>query len=189
MMIDRRLRALLVFTVSAAGAAAQPAAAATLEKLDLPQLVEAADTIVIARTRRAETVWREGLLMTRYTFELQETLKGASGQQEVTVVVPGGMDLERRIPIAMTVPGAPTFMPDERAVLLLERADRLAPNAFSIVGFSQGRFRIEDGRVRASTPAAAQRGTPADENLASFRQRLRNLVEGRDSGPRLRSVR
>jgi hypothetical protein len=163
-------------------AASANSGAATLEELDLAEIVLAAEAIVVARYRSAETLWTEGTLATRYTFDVEDDLLG-QGRTDVTVVVPGGVDLKRRIPIALSVPGAPAFVVQERVLLMLDRADRPSAGDFTVVGFNQGEFRIDAGRVRSGARAGTNevnaRAAPVDEELASFRRRVQNIIAGR----------
>lgn len=135
-MSRRHWWVLLLAAVAASQAVTAPAAATTVVELALPDLVEAADTIVVARAIRAETVWVGGSLYTRYTLEVDDTLLGDGG--DVTVAVPGGIDMSRRHPIAMVVPDAPVLLRDQPVGLFLTAAGFPVPGDFAIVGGKQG---------------------------------------------------
>jgi hypothetical protein len=161
--------------------------ATTREILDLARMVDAADAIVIGHCRTAESVWHEGSLLTRYTFEVDERLKG-SGEAEVSVVVPGGVDLKRAVPVATAVPGAPIFIPGEHVVLMLKSVNRPREGDFDVVGFNQGRFTIDERRVRFAASGAGLTAQP-DEALDRFRQRVLDALDARGARPPLGAFR
>jgi hypothetical protein len=68
------------------------------------------------------------------------------------VVLPGGVDANRKFPVAMTYPGAPTLTPGEDAFLFLSSQSEVA-DGYTIAGFAQGKFSIvtdEDGEPLVS---------------------------------------
>jgi hypothetical protein len=159
---------------------AAEAYATTVVRLGLEEMVGASAQIVVGTVSAAETVWVGRQIFTRYTVSVEETLLG-DGRSTVSVLVPGGIDRTRRVPIGMAVAGAPALTNGERAVLLLAPIDHPAVRGdLQIVGFNQGRFPIVDGRVATTTitPGATRR-TAAAEPLAALRTRLRGLVQQR----------
>src|SRR5262245_35800514 len=116
----------------------------TLRPMDLPEMVRAADRVVHARATHVDVHWDAGhrKILTDTTFEVIEVAKGA-GPSRLTVTTLGG----RIDPIEMTVDGTPAFQVGEEVVLMTTpRPD----GRKSIVGFSQGAFRIrEDPRTGA----------------------------------------
>jgi hypothetical protein len=56
-------------------------------------------------------------------------------------MIPGGVDFNREVPVAVSFPGAPTMLPAERVLLFLEPAGT-GPGEMSITGFSQGKLSI-----------------------------------------------
>ncbi len=157
--------------------------ATTLIKADLPRMVQASDQIVVGTIVGTESVWVGRALFTRYTVAVEETLHGDAAAR-VSVLVPGGIDRSRRLPIGMAVAGAPTFMANERAVLLLSRI--LQPTGaadFQIVGFNQGRFTVVGGRVAGAPAGPAGSRRVATEPLDALCGRLRDLVRQRGSQP------
>jgi hypothetical protein len=171
------------------------ARATTVIRLELAEMVNASARIVVGTVSGSETVWVGRELFTRYTVAVEETLLG-DGQSTVSVLVPGGIDRSRRVPIGMAVAGAPALLSGERAVLLLAPIDHPAVRGdLQIVGFNQGRFSIVEGRVAAATDTAGatRRTTAAAEPLAALRTRLQGLVQQRGQGraagaPRLRRL-
>jgi hypothetical protein len=162
--------------------------ATTIMRLDLPQMVRAADAIVVGQVVAAHPQWMRGLLFTRYTLAVEETLLG-DGRQTVQVLAPGGIDRSRRVPIGMAVAGAPTFVAQERALLLLTAVPD-SPGDFALVGFNQGRFTVADGQVKAPAPsgAAGPRRDASSEPLATLKRRLQTLMQERGSQPAVQAA-
>ena len=92
--------------------------ATQLVPLDEAQLVERSSLIVIGQCTEVRSTWMGRRLMTLATVAVRETLKGEPHAQ-VTVVIPGGMDAQRPIPIAAVVAGTPQLAPAEEVVLFL----------------------------------------------------------------------
>lgn len=191
-----RVAGLAVLATSVVGLLAAEARATTVVKLELTDMVNAASHIVVGTVTGGESVWVGRELFTRYTVTVEETLLG-DGQSTVSVLVPGGIDRTRRVPIGMAVEGAPTLVSGQRALLLLAPIDHPAVHGdLQIVGFNQGRFPIVEERV--DTTAAARRGTSREavgnEPLAALKARLQNLVQQRGNtrpsapSPRLRRL-
>lgn len=103
-------------------------------------LIQEAELIVVGRVEGQESRWIDRDLVTLVTVSVSETLKGTPGAQ-VTVVVPGGVDANRPVPVAMTYPAAPELLGQENVLLFLTSEGRLA-GGYSIVGFSQGKYSV-----------------------------------------------
>ncbi|HKV09722.1 MAG TPA: hypothetical protein VJ725_16390 [Thermoanaerobaculia bacterium] len=103
-------------------------------------LIQEAEIIVVGRVAEVRSTWVDNDLVTLATVNVSETLKGAPGSQ-VTVVLPGGVDLNRKIPVAMTFPAAPELMTKENVLLFLTAEGRIV-DGYSVVGFSQGKFSV-----------------------------------------------
>jgi hypothetical protein len=155
--------------------------ATTVPKLDLAEMVRRADAIVIGHARSAESVWFGRELYTRYRIEVQEQLLGPAAA-EVHVVVPGGVDRNRRHPIAVTIADAPAFHSGEHVALFLERGTALGESDFSIVGFNQGRVALDDPASRATAvgggTATSEAGASA-RRVARLKQRLQPMIHAR----------
>ena len=124
-------------------------------------LATQSDLIVIGKAVESRIEWvNDGRnLYTLVTVSVEETLKGERGAT-ATVAIPGGVDANRRIPIAMTYPGAPRIAPDEEVFLFLTHADDEIAGSYGITGFAQGKFSIVPG----------DQGTPAvSRNLSGLR--------------------
>jgi hypothetical protein len=109
-------------------------------------LATTSDAIVIGRATDSQPFWIDGgrNLVTLVTIAVEETLKG-DGSQTVTVALPGGVDVNRKFPIAMNYPGAPRIAPDEEVFLFLVRADGEVAQSYAVTGFSQGKLSIAPG--------------------------------------------
>ena len=108
--------------------------------LSLQDMISQSDVIAIGNCVDTRSVWVDGSLVTVATVSVSETLKGA-GSPNLTVVLPGGIDANRKIPVAMSYPGAPTLTPGENAFLFLTAAPEFGNN-YTVAGFSQGKFSI-----------------------------------------------
>lgn len=127
------------------------AQATTLLHLTHDELARESALVVTGRCAEVETEWRQGELFTLVTLEVNEVLKGEPAPS-IRVLIPGGVDLDGKLPVAVTWPGAPTFTPNENVLLFL------VPNLdtgdeFFVTGFSQGKLSLvtgDDGRVVAT---------------------------------------
>lgn len=119
------------------------------EEQMIRQLSQGSDLIVTGRCLDTRSMWIENnrVLVTLATIDVGETLKGEPGQT-VTVVLPGGIDANRRFPVAMTYPGAPTIAAEEEVFLFLDH-DTSVESGWAVSGFSEGKFSVvSDGNGR-----------------------------------------
>lgn len=110
-------RALLASLLLALVFVAEPTVAGLLERVD-GDLVQRSELVVTGRCVHVETRWRGGGLFTLATIEVADVLRGEP-RESVRVLLPGGVDMDRSHPVAMTWPGAPTIVPGENVLLLL----------------------------------------------------------------------
>jgi hypothetical protein len=121
-----------------------PLNATSVRRLSFEELVQTSNAIVEGSVVDAHT-YRSGdgkLILTSYTINVQENLKGSSGST-LTVTTVGG----RIGNTILHVAGMPVFQPGERAVLFLEKAGAYT----TIVGLNQGKFAISNGAVSNSS--------------------------------------
>lgn len=114
--------------------------------LSLQDMVSQSDVIAIGNVVETRSVWVDRTLVTLATVSVSESLKGG-GASTITVELPGGVDANRKIPIAMSYPGAPNLTPGEDTFLFLTATGETA-GSYNVTGFSQGKFSIvtdEDG--------------------------------------------
>ena len=115
--------------------------------LSLEDMVDQSDVIAIGNCLETKSVWVDGTLVTLATVSVSESLKGAAAGN-LTVVLPGGIDANRQIPVAVSYPGAPRLTPGENAFLFLN-SDVDYGLGYNVAGFAQGKFSIvndEDGQ-------------------------------------------
>ncbi len=115
--------------------------------LSIQDMVSQSDLIAIGSCLETKSVWIDRSLVTLATVSVGETLKGAE-LGTITVELPGGVDANRKVPVAMTYPGAPTMTPGENVFLFLTATGETA-GSYTVAGFSQGKFSIvtdEDGQ-------------------------------------------
>src|SRR5688572_706162 len=132
-----RRKVSLVLSLLGMAAAVEATTAIQLTDADM---VADADLIVTGECQAVQSDWIGSDLVTIARVAVGETLKGESAAT-VDVVLPGGIDLDRKFPIASTWPGAPTMQPGEEVFLFLATADD--PGHTHVVGFSQGKFSIQ----------------------------------------------
>ena len=151
--------------------------------LSIGDMTDQADVIAIGNCVETRSMWVDRSLVTLVTVAVSESLKGLPGDT-LTVVVPGGVDVNRKIPVAMTYPGAPRLTPGENVFLFLN-ADSEVGGGYHATGFSQGKFSIvegEDGqpavardltKVSLKDDNGVRRGTVALTPLATLKAQVK----------------
>src|SRR5204862_4379570 len=117
---------MLVFFISNA------ATATTVERLNLDGLVKKASRIVIGKVRNSRTYWSSNgkLILTNYTIDVQETIKGQPAPA-IQVTTIGGTIGD----LTLHVTGMPIFAKDENAVVFVEKSGVYS----TVVGLAQGK--------------------------------------------------
>ncbi len=146
--------------------------ATTLVSMSTEQLAAQSDNIVIGTCTQLRSAWVDRTLVTLATISVSESLKGDAAS-EVTLVVPGGVDASRPVPVAVIYPDAP-FVGLRDNVLLFLDAGAAVADGFSVVGYSQGKYTILRDASGHETASAA-RGEALD--LATFKEQIRTAVE------------
>jgi hypothetical protein len=108
-------------------------------ELSNSQLATSSEVIVIGRATSVQSRWIDRTLVTAVNVQITESSKGAPGGS-IEVLLPGGIDATRRIPVAMTYAGAPTVKPGEELFLFLLYADDVG--GYIVNGFAQGKFSV-----------------------------------------------
>src|SRR5918993_3875431 len=154
--------------------------------LSLEDMATQSDVIAIGNCADTKSVWIDGSLVTLATVSVSESLKGTE-TGSLTVVLPGGVDTNRQIPVAMSYPGAPRLTPGEDVFLFLT-ANSDFGSGYTVAGFAQGKFSIvtdEDGQPVVSrdlTKMSLQgnngvgRGGANVTPLATFKEKVRGYV-------------
>lgn len=115
--------------------------------LSIRDMTNRSDLIALGSCVDTKSVWVDRTLVTLATISVAETLKGAEAGT-ITVALPGGIDANRKFPVAMTYPGAPRIAQGEDVFLFLT-AHGEAVGTYAVTGFSQGKFSIvkdEEGK-------------------------------------------
>jgi hypothetical protein len=112
----------------------------TVQRLSLQDLVKKAHRIVTGKVRQSKTYWSSNgkLILTDYTIEVDESIKGQSPRLfQVTTI--GGKIGDRELHVS----GMPSFQKDENIVLFTESS-----GSYEVVlGLGQGKFSVENGEV------------------------------------------
>jgi|ERR1043166_2769746 hypothetical protein len=114
--------------------------------LSLDNMIDQSDVIAIGNCVDSRSVWVDRALVTLATISVSESLKGDQSST-ITVALPGGVDMNRKFPVAMSYPGAPRIIPGENVLLFLTNTGEVG-GSYNVAGFSQGKFSIitgEDG--------------------------------------------
>ena len=155
--------------------------------LSLEDMVNQSDVIAIGNCVETRSVWVDRTLVTLATVSVTENLKG-NGASTITVELPGGIDANRKVPIAMSYPGAPSLTPGENAFLFLTATGEVG-GSYNVAGFSQGKFSIvtdEDGEQMVSRNLAntalkdnngARRGGSDLMPLANLKERVKGYLK------------
>ena len=151
--------------------------------LSLEDMVDQSDVIAIGSCQETKSAWVDGTLVTIATVSVNETLKG-NESGDLTVVLPGGIDANRQIPVAVSYPGAPRLTPGENVFLFLN-SDVDYGLGYNVAGFAQGKFSIvndEEGepvvsrdltRMTLQANNGVRRGGANVISLDTFKERVK----------------
>ncbi|HEX2272027.1 MAG TPA: hypothetical protein VHH35_20965 [Pyrinomonadaceae bacterium] len=120
--------------------------------LSLEDMVDQSEVIAIGSVVDTKSVWVDRSLVTLANVAVSETLKGDESTTTLTVALPGGVDINRKVPVAMSYAGAPKMTPGEDVFVFLTNSSEVA-GSYTVAGFSQGKFSIvkdEDGEPMVS---------------------------------------
>lgn len=167
-------RALVSALLLAVGASAS---ATTLKPVTEATLTEDADAIVVGTVAASRAEWIGSTLVTSVTVKVDETLKGDNARR-IEVLLPGGIDARRAVPVAVRYPGAPTLVQGENVVLFLN-STALKRDAHVISGFSQGKYTLSGSAGGAKSVQRAATGDRSDgvsdrRTLDEFRLQLQD---------------
>ena len=108
--------------------------------LSIEAMTDQSDVIAIGDCLNTRSMWVDRTLVTLATISVDEVLKGGE-DSTITVVLPGGVDANRAVPVAMSYAGAPTIQQNEKVFLFLTHDDMVG-GGYTIAGFSQGKFSV-----------------------------------------------
>ena len=109
------------------------------------------------------------------------------------ILLPGGIDAQRAVPVATVWPGQPSISVGERVLLFLRRTEE-TEESYAILGFSQGLFTLATGAgggevalrdLRGLSLAGADgisRGGRERLPLVSLRAEIERLLTARAGG-------
>jgi hypothetical protein len=154
----------------------------------LVDLAQQSELILTGRCTDTSSAWIENgrVLVTLATISVDEVIKGEQASS-VTVVLPGGVDLNRKIPVAMTYAGAPRIAPQEEVFLFLTNEEAVS-SGYSITGFAEGKFSIiedEAGqkvisrdliKTRVERAPGKVRGSRQFVPLSDFKQKVKGYL-------------
>jgi len=148
--------------------------ATTVERLTLDDMVKKAHIIVQARVRSAKTHWSADgkLILTTYTLEVHETLKGEAIRSVELTTIGGKIGT-----LTLYVSGMPSFDAGEDAVVFVEKSGRFS----TVVGLNQGKFAVRNGEVSNSLsdlafPDGREGGPPLRMRLQEFKRQIKNRL-------------
>jgi hypothetical protein len=191
MLIRAALAAALSVTL------ATPALATTYAEMSDQEMTVQSDSIIVGKVANSRSQWIGKQLVTVVDMQVSETLKG-DAKSKMQVILPGGVDLKRAVPVSMSYPGAPTLRQNESVVLFLRKTS-LQPGAMVISGFSQGKYNVVTdsagrsvvtksesnaapaGRSKTLLPALNQTSPDqaANRTLSEFRLEIRDYLNRR----------
>ena len=121
----------------------QPSSEGIVEKFTIDNLTLTADSILVGEVTDI-TCFEEnvGKIFTIVTFSVEQSIKGGT-EDTVSIRVPGGTVNGR----TLTVEDAPSFQPQERAVVFLDKGG----DTMGVVGGFQGKFTVENDMVGDKT--------------------------------------
>ena len=151
---------------------------AWMVNLSLGELSAGADSIVTGTVVEQNSYWNEAHIniYTSVTIAVEESLKGAAGQDRITVIIQGGQVGDS----AQWVEDTPAFSPGERVAVFLrqldstELTDMLAAGQqastplYAVFGCYQGKFNVIQDMVGSQT-------------LAQFKEQVNPLLKGEPS--------
>ena len=148
--------------------------ATTVERLNLDSLVKKSNRIVIGKVRNSRTYWSSNgkLILTNYTIDVQETIKGqAAPTVELTTI--GGTIGD----LTLHVAGMPVFAKDESAVVFVENTGIYS----TVVGMGQGKFSVTNGEVSNNVSGLefpdGRQSTATKMPLATFKRQIQLFLD------------
>jgi hypothetical protein len=148
--------------------------ATTVQRLTLDDMIKKAHTIVQGRVRNASPHWSADgrLIVTTYTLDVKETIKGRA-LRSIDVTVVGGRIGNQ----GLFVSGMPSFDTGEEAVVFVENSG----NYSTVVGLSQGKFAIRNNEVQNTVSSLSfpdgRDGVPLKMRLDDFKRQIKNRLQ------------
>lgn len=169
----RKTPAVAAFTVLSTILVSHPLFATSVRRLELGEIVAAADTIVQGRVETIRCFWRDRQIYTEVRVAVARSLKGPRHDRLTFLQVGGRMDSP--VPLEMTVPGAPIYRLGEEAYFFLEPG---RPGEHMVVGLFQGRVPVRHDARGDYVGAPGARRSPAQ-----FDEEIRRHLAGQRPDP------
>ena len=154
--------------------AANRSYATTVERLGLEDLTKKAQAIVVGRVTGVRTYWTTDrkYILTDYTLEVGESIKGATGRTIAVTTIGGKIgDIE------LYVSGMPLFQKGENAVVFIESTG----NYQTVLGLEQGKFTVANGEVVNSVVGLSyldgRPGNPVKMPFQTFKNQIRTFLD------------
>jgi hypothetical protein len=164
----RKIPAVAASTLLSALLLTPPALATSVRRLELGEMVAAADTIVQGRVDGIRCFWQDRQIYTEVRVAVARSLKGARGDRLTFLQVGGRVDSP--VPLEMTVPGAPIYRLGEEAYFFLQPG---RPGERIVVGLFQGHVPVRHDAQGDYVGAPGARKSPAQ-----FDEVIRRLLAG-----------
>ncbi len=119
---------------------AAPVNAVTWRYMSEAELIKRAELIAVGRCTSVKSVWVGRRLMTLATVEPLNIIKGPY-KAKLLVVLPGGIDLNRKIPVAQVAGGMAYITPGEEMVLFLSTIQGIR-GGYTLLGGVRGKMPI-----------------------------------------------
>ena len=120
-------------------AMAIPASATTFDADALDKFVETASACIIGQVTNIEHEQRGSFVVTMATVQVSRTAFGSTAS-EIKVMIPGGPIPNSKIPVAVTVAGAPQLNVGQNFMLVLNDAQNA--NEYTVAGLSEGAIAV-----------------------------------------------
>ncbi len=160
--------------------------ATTVQHFSTAELTLGAQVIVEGECLDSQPIWIGGTLVTAVRFQVSARLKG-DPPNLISVVLPGGIDLDREVPVQVTYPGIPTMSPRQEMLLFLVPYTAMA-DSYTVLGMAQGKYSISPdslGSKQAQSDATgltlattAARGSVHELKLELLRRQIAELLAG-----------
>jgi hypothetical protein len=156
--------------------------------LTMQDMAQRSALIITGQCIETRSTWVDGRrLVTLATISVSDAIKGTPAST-VTVALPGGIDSNRKHPISMNYPGAPTIEAQEEVALFLTPADNPA-DTYAVMGYAQGKFSIVNSeagermvsRDLSKTPVSRAVGVVRGQQqlipLSEFKARIKGYLQ------------
>jgi len=147
--------------------------ATTVLRFSLEDLVKRSQFIVVGKVTGERTYWTADrkMILTDYSIEVNESIKGQASRSIVVTTVGGRMgDTE------LHVAGMPAFQKGEDAVVFVEQTGAYR----TVVGLGQGKFTVVNGEVANNVGDLSfpdgRPGNPVRMPLNTFRNQIRTII-------------